>query len=182
MLRVFVLWVWAAAAVTAVLGVIYVTIQQNYRNGANDPQIEIVEDTAARLEASAAILDQVPQEKIDAQHSLAPFVIIFDTEGNAIAGNGYLGATLLSVPKGVFDEAKASGEYRVTLEPQKGVRIAAVVKPFVGREANGFVLSGRSLREVEVRVDDLTKLIALGWAATLAGLAVLAFFSRYLLR
>src|SRR3569623_348959 len=174
MLRAFVVWVEAAVAVSGIALTLEEVVKQNYRNGANDPQIEIAEDSALRLQNGAAILDQVPAEKVDASDSLKEFVVIYDTEGNPIAGNGYLSDKILSVPKGVFDAARASGENRLTLEPQTGVRIAAVIKPFVGREANGYVLSGRNLREVEKREDDLVKLVALGWAATLLALAIAA--------
>jgi len=180
MLWGFALWAGAAAAATLLAGTLYVSVQQSYRQGANDPQIEIAEDISLHMQEGAAILDQVPKDSVDVGKSLSPFVIMYDTEGNPIAGNGYLNQKLIQVPKGVFDAAQASGENRLTLEPQSGVRIAAVIKPFVGREASGYVLAGRSLREVEQRESDLTKLVALGWAGTLAVLLVAAFLNKIL--
>jgi hypothetical protein len=120
-------------------------VQQSVRRSYDHPQIEIVADTVARLQQGAAILDQIPAGDVNIESSSKEFVVIFDTEGGPIAGNGYIEEKLLTPPIGVFDAAKQKGEYRVTLEPKKGTRIAAVIKPFVGREANGYVLSGRRL-------------------------------------
>ncbi len=109
-------------------------------------EVQMARDIAQRLEESGAILDQIPDERIDIETSSKEFVIIYDTEGGAIAGNGYLNGKLLAVPKGVFDAAFAAGELNRSLAPQPGLRIASFIKPFVGREANGFVLVGKNVR------------------------------------
>jgi hypothetical protein len=55
---------------------------------------------------------------------------------------------------------------RITWQPQSGVRSAIVVTQFKGPNP-GFILAGRSLREVEIREDDIMHLIFLGWIAIL---------------
>ena len=75
------------------------------------------------------------------------------------------------LPKGVLDAARANGQNRVTWEPKEGVRIAAVVTRYDG----GFVLSGRSLREVEKRTEMLSKEVMVVWVITL-GITFLAIW------
>ena len=66
------------------------------------------------------------------------------------------------IPKGVLDYTHAHGKDRVTYVPEPGVRSATVVVAVSGGQG-GFVLAGRSLREVEKRVDPLTQQVAAGW-------------------
>jgi hypothetical protein len=70
------------------------------------------------------------------------------------------------IPKGVFDYTRAHGEDRVTLMPEPGVRSAAVLVSVAGGPG-GFVLAGRSLREVEKRIDQLTQMVGAAWLASM---------------
>ncbi len=177
----FLWWVYGAIIISASFALIEVVVQQTYRQAANDPQVQIANDAMLALQSSAAILDLIPKQRVQIDLSLKEFLIIYDTEGNPIAGNGYIGEKLLVVPKGVFEAAKKAGENRVTLEPKPGIRIAAIVVPFVGREANGYALSGRNLREVEAREASLYTSVLYAWFATLLGLFV-ACYMGYLSR
>ncbi len=53
-------------------------------------------------------------------------------------------------PPGVFAYTRTNRQNRVTWQPEPAVRIAAVIQHVAGAKP-GFVLAGRSLREVEVR-------------------------------
>lgn len=178
----FLWFLYAAAAFSAACFLVYGGVQQSYRQSLNDPQIQMTEDAALSLERSAAILDLVPAEKVVIEDSLKVFINFYDTEGNPIAGNGYLNGKLLDVPKGVFDDAKAWGKNLRTLQPQPDVRIAVVVKPFVGRETSGFVLSGRTMRVVEGRIHILGLQVLFGWSMTLGALFVLSLILWFLRR
>lgn len=171
----FVCWVYGALIISASFALVGVVAQQSYRQSANDPQVQIANDATIALQSSAAILDLIPKQRVQIDLSLKDFLVIYDTEGNPIAGNGYIGEKLLVVPKGVFEAAKALGENRVTLEPRPGIRIAAVAVPFVGREANGYALSGRNLSEVEVREANLFSLVLYAWLAALVGFFVACY-------
>lgn len=174
-------WFYTALAVTGMCGILYVSMQQSFRQNLNDPQIQMAEDAANALERGSALVDLVPTQKVLVDQSLAPFLIIYDTEGNPIAGNGYLHDQLVNVPLGVFENAKAWGENRRTLEPVSGVRIASVVVPFVGREANGYVLAGRTMREIESRIADVGIKIFFAWAVILSALLVASIAISFLL-
>ena len=140
-------WLPFAVAITGLCGLVFLEMQQVIRQSANDPQIQMAEDAAARLAAGAAADATVPRATVDIASSLAPFVIVYDAQDRVIASSATLDGATPRLPEGVLAAARQSGEDRVTWEPRAGVRIAAVVVPYHG----GAVLAGRSLREVERR-------------------------------
>ncbi len=159
-------WLLMAAIVTGLSGLLYAAVQQDLRQSANDPQIQMAEDTAAKLADGQQVQIVVPAEKVDIANSLAPYIIVFDATGKPIASSVQLDGQTPTIPSGVFDYVRQNGEDRITWQPQSGVRSAIVVTQFKGPNA-GFVLAGRSLREVEIREDDIMHLILLGWIAIL---------------
>jgi hypothetical protein len=165
-------WLPLAAVLTVICGLVYIVAQQELRRGADDPQIQMAEDAAVALRAGQSAGALVPSAPVDMATSLAPYLIIFDTAGHAVAGSARLNGITPTLPSGVFTYVQQAGEERLSWQPQAGVRSAAVVTRVDGA-APGFVLAGRSLREVEDRIMALQQLVALGWLAGLAGLAVL---------
>ena len=159
-------WLLIAAIVTGLSGLLYAAVQQDLRQSANDPQIQMAEDTAAKLADGQQVQNVVPAEKVDIANSLAPYIIVFDATGKPIASSVQLNGQTPTIPSGVFDYVRQNGEDRITWQPQSGVRRAIVVTQFKGPNS-GFVLAGRSLREVEIREDDIMHLILLGWIAIL---------------
>jgi len=71
------------------------------------------------------------------------------------------------LPQGVLAYTKAHQQDRLTWEPQAGVRIAAVVMYYHGLNQTGYILVGRSLREIEKREQMLTVQVVAGWLITL---------------
>lgn len=157
-------WFPLGVAVTLLCGIVYVTIQQTYRMEANDPQVQIAEDIRATLEQGTKPEQIVGQTKVDIGTSLDTFVDIYGADKNIVASSATLNGTVTSIPTGVLDAATKKGETRVTWQPQKGVRIAAVVTKY----KDGYVLVGRNLREVESRVSKHGFNILIGWAVTMA--------------
>ena len=155
-------WLLVAIVVTGLVGLLYTAVQQNLRQGANDPQIQMAEDAAAELEGGQSVQYVVPSGKVDIAKSLAPYLIIFDANGNPIASSAQLDGQPPTIPSGVFDSVRQMGEDRITWQPQAGVRSAIVVTQFKG-STSGFVLAGRSLREVEKREDGLLQILIAGW-------------------
>ncbi len=170
LLRAAVLWVPLAVAVTGLAALVYGAVQQDLRQGANDPQIQLAEDAAAKLNAGAAPSTVVPSETIELATSLQPYVLVFDNDKNLIAENAQLNGQAPPFPPSVFDSARSRGQDRITWQPAPGVRSAVVVQPWRG----GFVVVGRSLRLVEERIDQLQLLIGFGWLVTLGSTAVAA--------
>ncbi len=161
--------------VTVVFGTIYVTAQQMVRLGANDSQVQIAGDMASLLNSGARLSDIETQikalRKVDPTASAAPFVGVYDEQGKLVATSGAIDGDAIVPPAGVFAAAdKKGGDYRLTLEPVKGVRIAGVVRAFdqaAFGQGKGYVVSGKSLSEAEARIKTLGFLVLLGWAISL---------------
>lgn len=164
-------WFSALAILVIIFGTIYAVVQQSQRLDANDPQIRLAEDTAEALN-NGVKPTALPQGKVDMNKSLAPFVIIYDTNGEVVTGNGYLNNEIPKVPKGVLTSADDKEYNAVTWQPTSDLRFAAVTV-----KANGFyVLGGKSLRQVEkneTRTLLLTFLGGIAAAAVLGGAYIL---------
>ena len=164
--EIFKKWLPLAIATAGLCGLVYLTVQQSLRIGANDPQIQMAEDTASNLNAGGSIESLVPASKVEIADSLAPFLMVFDDSGKVLASSATLHAAVPAYPLGVLDTTRQSGQDRVTWQPESGVRMATVVVRF----DNGFVMAGRSLREVEKRISQVELLSGLAllaiWAAT----------------
>lgn len=138
-----------------VFGTIYGVTQQAQRSEANYPQIQLAEDTAAALnrgEAPAVYGD------VDAGSSLAPFTIIYDKKGREVVGSGHVKGKVPTAPIEMLKAAEGQDYHATTWEPAKGPRIAAVT--VAAKEY--YVLSGRSLREVEKTISQTAQLSLLG--------------------
>ncbi len=176
------LWLILAIVCSAVAGVVYVTVQQNLRQSANDPQIQMAEDTATDLSDGLNPTSFETAKKIDIATSLAPYLIIYDRYGKIIASTGQLDGNPPVVPEGVLKEAGQWGENRVTWQPRFGVRSAIVAVPFNNQAQSGFVVVGRSLREIEIRENQLEFLVGFFWIFSLVVIFVLILFSYLISR
>ena len=174
---------------TVILIVAYAAVQQDLRQSANDPQIELAEDAAAILSEGYPIdslIGSVP--KTDMSKSLSPFVMLIDASGNLIESSGMNGTSTPSAPPvGIFDHVRAYGEDRVTWQTASGLRFAAVVTEWQvparppaqllsgapslppASSTVGFVVAARPLREVEIREDKVGKIMLSGWVLMVAG-------------
>jgi hypothetical protein len=159
-------WLPLAAAITLICGIVYTVAQQLNRQSANDPQIEMAQDAAAALARGMEAESLVVGPKADIAMSLAPYLIIFDEAGKPVVSSGVLDGRIPSPPIGVFDYTRQNRQDILTWQPRPGIRSATVVRYFSGART-GFVLAGRSLFEVENRIDKLMIGIAFGWLFTI---------------
>lgn len=165
MKKILVTWLPIAVAVTILCGLIEVTVQQNYRLSANDPQIQYSEDGARNFKNASEAASMVPQDKTDIAASLATFGIVYGPDGGLLASSAALDNQTPKLPGGVIEYTKKHGQDRFTWQPKNGVRIAAVIT----KADAGFVLIGRNMREVERRELSLDIMVLAGWLATLIG-------------
>ena len=138
-----------------IFGSMYGLVQQTQRNAADMPQIQLAEDTAAALDSGAKPAS-LTKDHVDMSASLASFIEIYNRSGQPVSGSGYLDGTLPAIPLGVLQAANGTEYHRVTWQPASHVRIAAVTVS----AHNYYVLSGRSLKEIE-RNENQTFLLAL---------------------
>lgn len=151
----------ALAIVTIVILLVYVAVQQNYRMTANDPQVQIARDAAERLEHNRPVTFFTP-DTVNLSKSMAVFTAYYDAHQKPVASTGYLDGAIPKLPEGVLDYAKKHAEDRITWQPRKNVRLAAIVK-YVSSPSVSYVVAGRSLQEVEVREGNLFKMVIIAW-------------------
>ena len=166
-IRAFFTWLPLAVAIVGVCVLIYATVQQNYRQSLNDPQIQMAEDAAAALGqgASAEAIFQSTSNVVNINSSLAPWLAIILPDGTIYQSKVGTGSPLVvstafmgeentstgsvrhyfSIPTGVLQSATLSvgkdtampGEDRVTWQPSPGVRQAIVVVEITSGQYKG---------------------------------------------
>lgn len=166
-------WLPLAVLATFMAGIAFGVGQQVMRQMAYDPQVQLAEDWANQIESSTNPQQLNLGAFIDPAHSLAPFGILYDQDGNII-GSSVSAPSTMKQPDGVFDraDAMADHEVRFTWQPASGDRYAVVIKRATIQDKSYYVLSGRSLREVETRTNKLLWMVGAGWAITMAALFV----------
>lgn len=169
----------ASALVTVLMLLIYGTVQQTYRTGLDDPQIQIARDLSLKLEQGRSIDPFITGEPIDISHSLSPFIVLYDAQGKAIRSNALLDGKMPQVPAGLFDIAGSTGEHRVSWQPRKGVRMAMVIVK-TNTSPLQFVASGRSMIEVEERTGQMRVMVFYAWVISLAILSITAILNHFL--
>ncbi len=195
-LNPFVLRVYLAVALTTIFVAMYIVVQQDYRTGLNDPQIQLAEDGALKLSLGAAPAVLVPREasaSIDIQKSLSPWLVVYDQAGLVLESSAVLNNAPPKLPQGIFNTSTWSKapmytqngmqESRVTWQPEAGVRQALVLV----HVSNGmYVALGRNMREVEQRIEHLGEMLFAAWLVTLVALLLTSFpglwylkFGRY---
>lgn len=161
----------ALAAVISVLGggAAFVIDQMMRVGEGNQPQIEMADWYVGEISAGEDPANVIPPGYVDLERSLQPFVIFYDDQGRPVKGTGYLDQKLPAPPPGVFDFVRSYGIEKVTWQPQRGVRLATVIRRVdIKGKSSGFVLAGRSLRLVEEQKSILWRM-ALGiWIVVMA--------------
>ncbi len=177
LVEAFEAWLPMAVAIVVLSGLVYVAVQQNYRLSANDPQVQIAEDVASAIASNKAAPESiVPADPtVEVTQSLSAFVAVYSATGTPIGSSVLLDGKLPMLPAGVLETAKTRGENRLTWQPKSGARFAVVVAYFGGKEP-GYVLAGRSLKEVEMREGQLTVMSAAAAALALVLTFITVFF------
>jgi hypothetical protein len=178
--KLFRSWLPLAVAIVAMCGLVYLTAQQLLRQGANDPQIQLSEDFAASLTSGKSSSDDFPARQVEISTSLSPFMMVFDDSGKVLTSNALLDGITPQYPAGVFEYVRQHGQDRVTWQPLEGVRLATVVTRFEGPAGSGFVVTGRSLREVEERSTYFLQICSIACFVTLIASAAVTAFMIFL--
>lgn len=155
------------SGIATLLGLaLYAIPQTVLRLGAEDPQLQLADDLAARLEQGTTAANAVPATPVDLNRSLAPFVMAFDADGRPLASQAALDGAIPVPPRGVFDYVRTHGIDRITWQPRRGLRIATIIQRVDGPKG-GYVVAGRSMRIVEDRIDKIEEQAGLVWLGML---------------
>ena len=173
--RLLVLQALLLTAIASVLAMVsYALVQQAFRHGANDPQIQIAAGAASRLSHGLDAGTAIPAYKLDVVTDPSPFVIVYDDSGRVLSSTATINGRVPTPPVGVLNYLRSHPENfddRISWVPPGGPRIAAVVRRYSGAQP-GFVLAGRSLYETEVRIGQTGGMVFVGWLAILAIITV----------
>jgi hypothetical protein len=175
-----ILWFWLPLLflITPIMASIYIAGQQYLRHSANFPQVTMAESGALQLAEGTSAATLVGSTTVALDASPDPFISVFDGQGRLIASTAQLDGMTPVPPLGVFDYTRANGEDMFTWQPASGVRSAAVLLHYNGNTP-GFILVGRSLRQVEDLEDWFLSIIFWIWIALgLVTLLVSIFLSE----
>ncbi|GAA4322200.1 hypothetical protein GCM10023184_08440 [Flaviaesturariibacter amylovorans] len=159
--------------VTILHMLVYATVQQVYRSGANVPQERLCDALVEALVDGKAPAALLPPDSLDLAATRQPFVLLYSPDGSPLRGTAFLDKQLPKVPRGVLEHARRNGVHRVTWAPREGLRIALVVKR-VPQHPELLVAAGRSLQYTEQQTYKHWRLVLLSWIACCA---VLVFYS-----
>jgi hypothetical protein len=166
------------AVISSFCILVYVTVQQNYRTNADDPQIQIARDLKIKYSKSGLDSLSDSKDKLEISTSISPFYVIYDENAKPLSSNALLYNKMPELPLGVFRGAKEEGENKITWQPASGLRFATVIVHVSGK-FNGYVMAGRSLMETEKRIKNLTLMTGLTWGITsVVVLVIVILYSR----
>jgi len=142
---------------------LFVIMRQTGRLKINRPLVAMIDEAIVKLGKGAEITSVIPRKNIDMTLDNEEYMIIINERGEVAAGSIRLEGITPIPPKGVLDYAKDRGINRVAWQPKKGIRSAIVVKPY----PHGWILAGRSLKEVETEEKNWMKVLGIFWAGTM---------------
>ena len=157
------IWIMILIVTTLIAGLAFGLVQQALRQSANDPQTQLAEDLTNAYNSGAQPQDLIPSGQSDITTSLAPFAAVYDGSGKPLVASGQINKQSPTLPSGVFDYVSKHSQENFTWQPTKDFRAALVVK----KANSGYIMVGRSFREVEMRENNLQLITLVGWAATL---------------
>ncbi len=174
-------YITVAALITIIMLLIYAGLQQVYRTGLNDPQVQLVQDVCTQLETGKQVSEIIPGSAFDISRSIAPFITLYDAQGKPLRSNGLLNGQMPMLPQGVFEEVKKNGEYEVSWQPRSAVRMAMVINKVNGGVVQ-YVASGRSMQQVEKRIGNMSLMFFMAWLACIAVLVVNSILAGFISR
>ena len=167
-------YVLSVLILTSIFSTMYALVQQQGRMQANDTPTLLATQVAKQLDAGLG-LSSVNMGATDLANKPVPFVIVYDKQGKAVGGSGYLDKKLAVAPKSMLQHAKINRNNVVTWQPKAGVRIASVTVA----AKDYYVLGGQSLKSTEDHATQLLKLTILGYGISLVLLLGYVCLSRF---
>ena len=173
-------WFGYATIVTLLCGIVYVVGQQGFRQSADDPQYQLVQDAASAINKGVDPKSLTAAAPVDLAQALSPYLIIYDKAGNMVVNGALLNNQPLKIPQGVLDYIKLHGVDHATWQPQPGIRQA-----MVGMRTNGssyVVIAGRSLRKIEERISTLGQQVVFSWAVSIIAMLIVAVLQHLMMK
>src|SRR5579863_9832836 len=148
---VFNAWFGYAAIITLACFIIYVTVLQDFRLSANDPQVQMAQDAAIAIDRGVDPKSLAgTNTTLELSQNLSPFLVVYNPSGNVVAGSATLNGKSLRIPQGVIDYIRKNGRDAASWQPEPGVRQAMVGVSTAKKDY--IVVAGRSLGPTEERI------------------------------
>jgi len=164
---------------TLFCGLVYVSVQQVYRQTANDQPLSLAHEIVNQLSENANPVSLVSTHKMKLDKTQNPFIIILDGSEKVVASNVEMNSEIPVPPKGVFETAKKEGEFRVTWQPENKIRTAAVIQ-YTKNPTEYYVLAGKSLNETEKRIEQLIQFCFIFWVLSVGFIFLFFVFKEFL--
>jgi len=168
-------WLGYAAVVTLLCLLVYIIAQQNFRQAANEPQYQLAQDAVNDLNKGTDPKLLTGTQSLDIASTLSPYVLIYDSNGNAVGNNIMLDGRIPKPPDGALNKASSNGINTVTWQPRPGVREATVM---MATRKGYIVVAGRSLQTTESQIATLGGQVLFGWIASLAAMLIVVFLQE----
>lgn len=171
----------AVGMVTVFFGSLYAGAVVLNRSLAFDMPQLLATQTAKQLDAGYGV-ETISMGRTDLANYPVPFVIVYDKDGKALAGSGYLDSKLAELPKGVINHATKEKLHAVAWSPKEDVRLATVTA--YSAKTGHFVVGGQSLANTDARNKLLAYVALVGYGVSLAAIGVywlLAWRQKYAL-
>lgn len=164
-------WLGYAAVITLLCLIVYATVQQCFRQSANDLQCGMAQDAVNAINKGTDPKLLTATQQLDLASTLSPYLLIYDANGNSVGNNITLDGQIPKPPAGALNEARKNGTNSVTWQPRAGIRQATVM---MTTNKGYVVVAGRSLQNTEEHIDRLEKLVLFGWAGSVVAMLVIA--------
>jgi len=169
-----------AAFFSVLLLAVSVFHQQVLRRGADRQPEQLATTLSAELAHSDNRSFTLPSPPQDIGSSAwlngnTAFAAVFDASGQVVASNATFDNALPQPPRGIFTTIRARGLYKVTWQPQRGVRIALTGREIPG---GGFVLAGQSLLSAEARTARFDSFLKVMWAVLLLACGIILVLAQ----
>jgi hypothetical protein len=171
-------WFGYVALVTLFCCMGYLVGQQGFRQSADDPQYQLVQDAVNAINKGADP-KSLGAPVLDLAETLSPYLIIYDKAGNMVINGARLNGKPLEIPKGVLNYIQLNGVDHATWQPEPGIRQAMVGMRTTNRQV---VIAGRSLRKIEEHIAILGQQMALGWAISMVAMLVVAVLQHLMVK
>jgi hypothetical protein len=174
-----------AVVITGLCLLVYITAQQMYRQGLNDPQIQMVKAAKRNLEKGADPQIVVSGANIEMSKDVDPWLAVYNLSRVPVASSGLFHGERPTMPEGLLSTDKyknyqlyAFGEDRVTWEPSWDVRQALVIVTYDG----GFLVAGRDTTEIDSRIDMMGWMVLVAWGCIMIATLVVQLFAQRFIR
>jgi hypothetical protein len=153
----------------------FVLLQQNIRLSADEEISTLSDNIVSAVEKNRAVLDNQPQDQlVDPTKSDLIFIQAYNDDNSIIFSTlGIDNSNQSKIPQSALDTAKKNNRSNITWSPKKDIRLATIVQRFNG-DKPGYIVTGRSLKTFDAKVNSIAKTAAI---SALASIGVLVLVS-----